>query len=245
MEDRTEKRFYELADRAWNRGIVCCTDFLDGAAQAVLHRIRTELPPVPLILFGGAEGCERKMAGFGAETPEDLPIACLRVTPVSAAFSEDLQHRDVLGALMSLGFERELLGDIVLRGREAYVFCVGRIAPYIAEQLTEIRHTAVRVQTAPQLPEGELFRTERLVIQVASQRLDALAAHAFHMSRGNAQTLFPAGRVFLDGAVCTAPDVCPQTGQIVSVRGFGRFRYLGASGRSKKGKWNTVIEMYV
>ena len=128
MNDQTEKRFRELAERSWSRGIPCFTDFLDLSGQAVLSRIRRSLSQPEIQLFGGAEGCERVMAGFGVSAEERgaFPIACLKVSPLGAKFAADLSHRDVLGSLMSLGFERSLLGDIVLREKEAWVFCAER-----------------------------------------------------------------------------------------------------------------------
>ena len=245
MEDLTEKRLRELAQRSWSRGIPCFTDFLDLNGQTVLRRIRNTLPPADIRLFGGAEGCERLMAGFGPTENEDFPIACLRIYPTGARFAEELGHRDVLGSLMSLGFERSLLGDIVLRDKEAWLFCEERIVDFITDNLVSIRRTSVSCERAAAPPPGELFHTERRVFQVASERMDALVAHAFRLSRGNAQSLFPAGNVFLDGAQCQNPDTLPRSGQIVSVRGMGRFRFLGAETVSKKGKLNTVIEMYV
>lgn len=244
MEQQIEKRLAEMARRSWDRGIPCYTDFLDLSGQSALARIRKQLPPVPVTLFGGAEGCERLMAGFGAEDESGFPIAVLKAEPAGARFAEQLTHRDVLGSLMSLGFERELLGDIVLRDNAAWIFCAERIAGYVEDNLLSVRKTGVRCSRADALPEGELYRLRRETVQVASPRIDALVAHAFRLSRGDAQRLFPAGRVFLDGAECPRTDAEPLSGQIISVRGFGRFRFRGAETRSKKGKWNAVVELY-
>ena len=125
MDDMTEKRLREMAERSWNRGIPCYTDFLDLSEQTVLKRIRPGLSQPEILLYGGAEGCERVMAGFGIPEGETVrfPIACLRITPDGMRFAPEMNHRDVLGALMSLGFERSLLGDIILREKEAWVFC--------------------------------------------------------------------------------------------------------------------------
>ena len=202
MDDMTEKRLREMAERSWSRGIPCYTDFLDLSGQTVLKRIRPGLPQPDILLFGGAEGCERVMAGFGvpAGATESFPIACLRITPNGMRFAPEMSHRDVLGALMSLGFERSLLGDIILREKEAWVFCAERIADYLRDGLTSVRRTAVTVKRVEAPPAGELFRTRRETVQVASERMDALVAHVFRLSRGNAQSLFAAGKVFLDGA---------------------------------------------
>ncbi len=248
MDDAlTEKRLREMAERSWSRGIPCYTDFLDLSEQTVLKRIRSGLPQPDIQLFGGAAGCERVMAGFGVseEDREGFPIACLNICPTGIRFASDIGHRDVLGSLMSLGFDRSLLGDIVLREKEAWVFCTERIAGFICDSLTAVRRSAVKVTRVEAPPPGELFQIRRETVQVTSERMDALVAHVFSLSRGSAQSLFSAGKVFLDGAECLRPDAAPREGQIVSVRGMGRFRYLGPESRSKKGKWNTAIERFV
>lgn len=245
MDAPAEKRFRELAERSWSRGIPCFSDFLDLSEQAALNRIRRSLPQPDVVLFGGADGCERAMAGFGVSGTEAFPLVCLNIAPVSVRFASEIAHRDVLGSLMSLGFERSLLGDIVLREKEAWCFCAERIADFICGSLSSVRKTAVRAVRAEAPPSGELFRLRRETVQVSSERADALVAHVFQLSRGEAQSLFSAGKVFLDGAECLRTDAEPRPGQIVSVRGLGRFRYLGPESRSRKGKWNTAVERYV
>lgn len=248
MDDPLEKRLTELAQRCDSRGIPCFTDFLDLSGQALLERLRPSLPPAEIRLSGGAEGCERKLAGFfpfGYDGPVDFPVDCVRVLPSGTRFAGRPEHRDVLGALMNLGFDRSLLGDIVVREDDFLLFCTRRITPYITDGLTRVRNVPVRCELTEELPEGELFRTRRERIQVTSDRLDALIAHAFGLSRGNAQAYFPAGKVFLNGAACGSPDTVPRSGQIVSVRGLGRFRYVGPSSVSKKGKLNVEIDLFV
>ena len=61
--------------------------------------------------FGGYETAERKMLGLFFDEDKPFPIAAL-----DFAFrkSDTLTHRDFLGALMSLGIERETVGDILV-----------------------------------------------------------------------------------------------------------------------------------
>ena len=72
-----------------------------------------------------------------------------------------------------------------------------------------------------------------------------LIAHVFRLSRGEAQALFPAGKVFVSGRLCESPGYTPRPGDIISVRGFGRMKYVGIESLSKKGKENTVSELFV
>ncbi len=249
MDETLKKWLTELANRSYGQGVYCFTHFLDLAGRSDFMSLVPSLPPVPWTLFGGAEGCERQMLRFGSEDTcgydAPFPIQCLKIAPLNAKFAEPLTHRDYLGSLMALGIERETMGDIVVKPEGAYLFCEDRIAPYIMEHFTQARHTFLRCEAAASLPEGKLFETRRLTVQLSSQRVDALIAHVFKMSRGDAQDLFPAGKVFVSGRLCESPGYTPKPGDIISVRGFGRMKYVGIESLSKKGKENTVAELYV
>ena len=249
MDEIFKKRVTEWANRSWNQGVYCFSHFLDLAQRSDFLFLVPSLPPVPWRLFGGAEGCERQMLRFGSEETcgydAPFPIQCLKIAPLSAKFAEPLTHRDYLGSLMALGMERETMGDIIVRKEGAYLFCEDRIAPYILEHFVQARHTSLSCEIVEKLPEGTLFETKRISVQLSSQRVDALIAHVFKMSRGDAQDLFPAGKIFVSGRLCESPGYTPKPGDIISVRGFGRMKYVGIESLSKKGKENTVAELFV
>ena len=249
MDDGFKKRISELAGKSYGQGIYCFTHFLDLMGRSDFQYLLPSLPPVPWKMFGGAEGCERQMLRFGDESlcgyDQPFPIVCLKITPRSAKFAEPLTHRDYLGSLMALGMERELLGDIVVRESEAFLFCEERIAPYITQNFTQARHTFLNCEAVERLPEGALFETRRVTVQLASQRIDALIAHVYRLSRSEAQALFPAGKIFVSGRLCESPGYTPKAGDILSVRGFGRMKYVGIESKSKKGKENTAVDIYI
>ena len=93
-------------------------------------------------------------------------------------------------------------------------------------------------------PEGALFRLEPKTVQVASVRADTLCAHVWNLSRGESLALFRAGRVFLNGRLCESGAATPREGDLLSVRGYGRFVYRGVLGITKKGKYNALTEVY-
>ena len=249
MDDsQFRKRLTELAQKADDRGCCTFTDFLGQAELDVFHRLSASLASVASTLFGGAPGCQRQMIRFCAEESEkdaeEFPIVLLRITPLNKKFADALTHRDVLGALMGLGFERDLLGDIVLRENETFVFLAAHIAPYVLDTLKEIRHTAVRCQVAGELPEGSLYKLEREVIQASSPRLDAVIARMYKLSRDDSQDLFPRGFVTVNGRECASGSHTLKEDDVVSVRGYGRFIYRGIEGMSRKGKCNIAVDRY-
>ena len=252
MSDELEllkRRFVELAKRAYNSGIFTFTDFLGLAEQAAFAEVNREIFGIEYERFGGADGAERVMIRFGSES--DLgysmpyPISLLKVEPLSQKYAEKLSHRDFLGAIMNLGIERDTMGDIVIIDNVGYIFVKEDMATYIADSLTKVRRTDVKAAVTETLPEGELYRTERRNVQANGERLDALVAKVFSLSREEAQSLFKKRLVFADGRQIDSTSYIPKPNEKISVRGHGRFIYIGPQSLTRKGKMNIAVELYI
>ncbi len=245
----TKKRLTELAKKSYNSGIYTFTDFLGLAEQSALAEIKKELRGIHYEAFGGAEGAERVVIRFGSE--EELgyslpyPISIIRVEPVSQRYADSLSHRDFLGALLNLGIERYTLGDIVIIDNVGYIFALENMADYIADNLFKVKRTDVSAEIITELPEGQLYRTERRTVQISGERLDAVIARVYSLSREDAQLLFKKRLVFADGREIASSSYTPKENERISVRGHGRFIYIGTQSLSKKGKLNVAVEVYL
>ncbi len=244
-----EKRFIELARKSLNSGYFIFTDFLGLREQSVFERARASFGGIPYAAFGGDERSERVMIRFGSE--EELgysvpfPISILKISPRSEKFADKLTHRDFLGAIMNLGIERDTLGDIALINNHGYLFVKDEISEYIKDSLTKIKHTDVTVSIIDTLPEGELYQTKHIRIQANGERVDAVVAKVFSLSRDDALGLFRKGLVFINGVEAKSASKGLKKGDKVSVRGYGRFIYHAYETLSKKGKLNIDIELYI
>lgn len=250
-EDYTleKKRFLELGRKSYNSGIYTFTDFLGLSEQSAFHEIERELTGIPYTAFGGVDGAERVIIRFGSEDicgyEMSHPISIILCRPVSEKFAEKLGHRDFLGAILNLGIDRSVLGDIVITENGAYIFIKENMAEFVADGLTKVRRTAVKCQITDKLPEGELYKTKEIRVQAVGERIDALVAKVFSISRDDSATLFSRGLVFISGKCCESVSHKLKEGDIVSVRGYGRFIYRGIDGHTKKGKLNILIEQYI
>ena len=244
-----KKRFSELANKSYNHGIYLFTDFLGLAEQAVFNEVKAAFRGIPYTAFGGASGAERVMIRFGDEESlgytEDFPIVCIKAQPVSQKFADRLTHRDFLGALLNLGIERATLGDIPILDNVGYIFAKEDIAPFIMSELTRVKRTDVSLSLVDSLPEGKLYKTERRKIQASGERVDAVIAKVFSLSRDAAQSLFSKRLVYIDGRLCESTSYVPKRNEKISVRGYGRMIYLGYETTSKKGKLNIEVDLYV
>ena len=176
---------------------------------------------------------------------EDFPIVCIKAEPVAPKFADKLTHRDFLGALLNLGIERSTLGDIPIIDNVGYIFSKAEIAPFIISELTRVKRTDIKLSVISELPEGELYRTERKRVQAVGERVDAVIAKLFSLSRDEALTLFKRHLVFIDGRLCENNSKIPKENSVVSVRGYGRFIYRGYESTTKKGKLNIEVDLYI
>ena len=97
----------------------------------------------------------------------------------------------------------------------------------------------------PLLPPGLLFTLRTVQCNVASERLDAVAAQVFRLSRGGElPELLRSGKVFINGRTVFDAGRVLKYGDIVSVRGCGRFVYRGIERETKKSRFFVKTEIY-
>ena len=247
QEQQLRKRMEELALRAEQRGIYTYTEFLNLAEQDMLVKRALPAGSASYRLWGGFMDAERKIACFGDKEccgyVEEPPIVCLCIAPLQRKFAEPLTHRDFLGTLMGLGIRREMLGDIIVSDSSGYLFCLESIAPYIMEQLERVRHTTVQCCLVDP-PEMVIQKPEPVTVNVASERLDAIIAAVYSLSRKESQAFFSRELVFVDSRMVTNTSLEPATGTMISVRGKGRFYYEGILRQTRKGRLQVSVRIY-
>ncbi|MGI6174384.1 MAG: RNA-binding protein [Christensenellales bacterium] len=235
------ERLGELAATAAQRDIVRYSDFLEIPQQkAALAAAGHE--GIGCTVWGGYPEAERKIARFAPswiETEADWPFVRLRCT-WNAKYAS-LGHRDVLGAILALGIAREKTGDICMGDDFAQVFLRKDIAPYVIGSLESAGRATLTVsyeaEDAPvPLPKGTTMRTT-----VQSMRLDAIVAACCNISRAAAQELLRRGLVKRNHEETMKCDAQTARGDVLSVRGYGRWRIEEEQGETRKGRLGVLL----
>lgn len=243
-----KKRIEELAGKSYEHNVYTYTGFLSMAEQDVFYQMEGELRGIPYRLFGGSGECERRMLRFGSEEScgyeEAFPVVCLLAEPLISKFADDFSHRDFLGAVMNLGIDRSTVGDIFIIEKSAYIFCTDRIAPFIAENLDKVRHTNVTCSITDAEASLPVREPEQTAFTVSSERADGIIAKIYNLSRNQSLALFRSGKVYINGRLNENNSCILKKDDRVSVRGFGRFVYYGASHETKKGKLSVTAGIY-
>lgn len=210
-------------------------------------------------VYGGYRDAERKrvyllpsyMEDCG-ELPEGLSDfgyeSGIEALKVKGSGYQKLTHRDFLGALLGLGLDRSVLGDIVVLDTEssAIVFCEDRIVLFLLQEWHQVGKDKVSVERfalptdfAPQR------RVELLSDTVASARLDSIVASLCRMSRERAKTAVESGMVEMDFVCETRPDKSVENECLISVRGYGKYRVISTLERTKKGRYRLQAEKFL
>lgn len=136
----------ELAERANRKGICTFSDFLNLQEQKIALEASNEV-----VLWGGTNVAERKIACFGANALQNFPISVLKIEIVGGKFASEITHRDVLGALMGLQIAREKIGDLFV-GEDCYAVLHESVASFVVQNLNSVGRNTVKVQFADNVP---------------------------------------------------------------------------------------------
>ena len=240
-----QKRVKELEDRSNERGIFTFSDFMSPTS---LYEVTSILKGDSHTVFGGVEFAERKMIRFGNTEEfgyeEPFPITVLKLTIKGGKFASTITHRDVLGAVLNLGIERQKLGDIFINGTFSYVIANKTVAELIKSELVRVGRNQVVVDEVDCVPSELAPVKKEMGFSVASNRVDAILCKAYSLSREDSSSLFIKGLVSINGKPCDSPSKPLKGGDAVTVRGFGKLIFEGEGRLSKKGKLYVTVNMF-
>jgi len=251
MDDITllKRKIIDTANRAYSQNIYCYTNFLSISELSVYHSMQNELSFITSQTFGGTPASERQLIQFGSSKEfgydDTFPIDTICVTPLVPKFAESLSHRDYLGAVMNLGIDRSLIGDIVIKDLAAYIFCVNHITDFIIEHLTKIKHTNVKCSLFTSQVDELAPILKDIEIIAASPRIDAVAAALTKLSRSKVIELFTSGKIYLNSICCQKHSAQLKHGDILVIRGLGKYIYEGNGNETRKGRVYVHLKKYV
>lgn len=238
-------RLNELAQKAL-QGTAGQSDFLDLHQQEMAKAVAASEPSLGWKFYGGYDEAERKRLIVFPEWEDDANarIAYLRIT-IKAPSEESLSHRDYLGAVLNLGIKREKLGDIAVHNSGAFLIADDTLADYICQNLMRVKQKHVRVEEI----RFDDFQYESpllhsLQVSIASLRLDAAVAAAYNLSRSAVENLIAGGQVKLNHREIYKSSAPLKPGDLITVRGQGRFRLGNVEGLTRKGRCRVWIYLW-
>jgi len=227
------------------RGRPAFLGFLDESQRAELTEALTHRRGANYAFWGGFDQAERVMLGLFPDYMEPSPAAFPIEALTFTYRREDRPgHRDFLGAMMGLGVERDVIGDILIGEGRCVAFVRGEMARYFADGLRKIGRVGVKASlgAAEPLPGGHTFI--EIKGAAASARLDCLAALAARTSREKAAAMVRMGLVQLNHREMLDPSARVAEGDVLSIRGRGKFIIDRLGPLTQKGRLSVQCRKY-
>lgn len=235
------------------------TDFLDGYEQKIAHKILEQINDLAAIFYGGYEEAERKMIFFFPDKLQNLLTDEIKenkiiqdlIRVISITLPNELKgkyhHRDYLSGLMKLGIKREKIGDILVREDGADILVQKDMISYLLTNLSELTRFQKADIIQKSITELKIIsiQKEKTTILVPQMRLDIIVSELLHTSREKSNEVIAKERVFINYEVKKKKAMILQQGDLLTIRGKGKFQIGEIIGQTAKGKFKVVVEKYV
>lgn len=216
-----------------------CTNNICKAAKELASFLNLKIDT-----YGILKDSERNIIGFNVYDNKDFPVVLTKIS-YNSKFVK-LEHKDFLGALMSLGIKREKMGDLILKENNCYVPIYEELYEYIEMNLNHIAKAPCRIEKidleTQVIPE---FNFEEKSIIVSSNRVDSIVASLCNISRNKALDLIDSSKVFVDYDEIKAKNKEVEKESIITIRGYGKFKMEDYIGETQKGRLKILFKKFI
>lgn len=210
---------------------------MDPRGQYILNVVVGSFQDLEVTFYGGPYA-ERQRAIIAPDyfqpEVEDFEIILFEIDYPQKFVT--LQHQHVLGTIMSLGIERDQLGDIVVDDRIQFTL-TKQLESYIILELNKIKGATVKLNALPikdMIQSVENWHSSETT--VSGLRLDVVLKEMIRKSRSISKQLIEKKRVKVNHTIIDSADFQLDNGDLLSIQGYGRAMITDIGGKTKKDK---------
>ena len=232
--DSFKKRCDSIIDKAYQGGVTLL-GFLDDAEEGILINSLKHHHTINYYSSGRIINCDRKRYFI---TPYDNDNIDFKIDLFEIIYNKkyyEINHRNVLGSLMSLGIKRECIGDIVFNNDKIYFASSKDISEFLLNEFRFVGNAPIELKRVD-IDIENIIRYDYKIHFLASIRLDSIIASGFNISRNIAQEMVFNGLVYINHILCQNTSHNVKEGDIISVRHKGKIILKEIGGNSKSGR---------
>lgn len=221
------------------------TDFLNPYQMEIAVSLVEQLAEINFKKEGGYPRAERKrLVIFPEYLFPDLVEKQIKIYQLDGNFSfQKLSHRDFLGALMGLGLQRKMIGDILVHSDKAQIITAAEIQDIIEFKLDKVHQVPVEIKEIDKSQLIEPIQHEKEIqTTVASMRLDSVASSGFGDSRNKMSRDIENEKIKLNWKLESDPAAEVEIGDLISAQGRGRVKVEAERGISHKGRIKLTLK---
>ncbi|WP_138158953.1 RNA-binding protein [Peptoniphilus catoniae] len=233
------RRVIDKIEIAANRHISVSTDFLDPYEIEIAKSILNRFSEISYEINGGYSNAERQVIYIYPSYLCGIDKNDISVLSYESNFK--INHKDILGALMGLGIDRNKVGDIVVDDSFFYIFIRKELFDFVKTNLEKVSRYNIKYKYR-EFIEPELQYLNKVII-ISSLRLDVFLSSALNLSRSNVSEFIKSDKVKVNFKMENKISFNVKEGDLISVKKFGRIYFDEIIGRSKKDKYIVKIKI--
>lgn len=225
--------------------IIYSNEFLPPSVWKAIINMKSSLH-VEMDSYGIFEDSERKIMAFSKAEIEtaNYPVNLIKI--INKSKFKTLEHKDYLGAVMALGIKREKFGDMILSENSIFTAVCEDISEYINQNLTHVGKCPCEVEIIEDFKDISLTHSSKdILIKITSLRLDCVISSISGLSRAKAAEIIDSGKVLLNYAELREKDKNIEAQDVLTIRGYGKYKILEVIGTTQKGKLKLSIKKYI
>lgn len=153
-----------------------------------------------------------------------------------------LKHQDILGTLFSLGIDPSMYGDILIINDHYYIYILDMIEKYFISNFYSINNSKIDlIKKDIDYLKDYRKQYESLELIVSSERVDTIISNLIHCNRLKVNDKIKNKEILVNYDIPKS-SYNLKKGDIISVRKYGKYKYVGIVKYTKKN--NYVVNLY-
>ena len=231
-------KVYDILDHLERYSFSYAFPFLDPLEQIIVKEILNEYPDVNYIFNDDIYSLERKQLLINSK---EFTISILEFK-YNSKF-EKLDHKQVLGALMSTGLKREYIGDIQIEDGRVEFAVISDKKEYIYNMFTSVSKINVHLNEIGSLK----IRKKKEIMQIISTslRLDCLLSSILNVSRIKSKEYIENGYVKVNYVtIYDCSYMCNLVNETISVKRNGKVKLNGIVSHTRNNRLVIEVLLY-
>lgn len=233
------ERVIEWAEHVSKTHTPIKTDFIDPRQIQIIKNIVNSYLDLTMFFDGGYQDAERVRVLIAPDymtyNSEDMGIIFFEA--IGQNKFDKLQHKDYMGALLNIGIKRDKFGDIIISENKKQYIIAEELADYVRLQLTQIGQTKVKLEEFKReeinIPNQQI---KTVTLTLSTLRVDTVISQLYNQSRSKILEMIKRNYLKVNWQTINQAGFKLEVGDVISLRDFGRSKFLEMEGSTKKGR---------
>ena len=218
-----------------NNGISTYSNFLNSRELKLITKY-LDSKKIKYSIYPDYAFVEKKIIVFGSYLDY--------ITYYKVNIDNTINHSNILGTLFSLGLNEDMIGDIFVEDNYFYLTSLSRMDEFLKREFLSIKHKPIKLIKVDEIILlKEHFKSFDILVN--SYRLDNIVSKITNNSRSIIDRMIIDKEIMLNYQEIKSSSVTLVSGDILSIRRYGKYKIGDNKGLTKKNKFILEVIKYI